>query len=109
MKYVVASIGDPLTSLETTVANLRGDQLSGTRVKVDGGKYEFVVDKGSISILRYDQKWVEKFTSQGDNAVMSLIFELDLAREQLAIAKERAGPAGWRLLGELLDYRKGRK
>jgi len=51
-----------------------------TRVKVYDGKYEFIVGKGTIEILRYGEKWIENFEGAGSNAVLALILELADAR-----------------------------
>jgi len=52
-----------------------------TRVKVSNGKYEFIVNKGNIEILRYGEKWIESFEGAGSKAVMALISALAEARE----------------------------
>lgn len=56
------------------------------RVKVEGGKYEFVKDPiGTIHVLRYGERWHAQ--KDAFNAIAGIMTELDAARVVLEAAR----------------------
>ena len=58
-----------------------------TKVDVEGGKYTFVVDGGSVVIQRFRQDWVACGPS-GAKAIIALICEHEEALRKLARYRE---------------------
>jgi len=75
------------------------------RVRVDGGKFTFVVPSGDyrVSILRYDEHWHPP-QGEASNALRSIMNELDAARVVLqAVRKAIAMRNEGEVIGVLCD------
>lgn len=70
--------------------------MSKHRVRVDGGKYEFVHHGGwKLDVRRHGEQWVENLDAP--KAVTSMMYELDAARVVLSAVRAvyaRLGEAG---------------
>ncbi len=60
------------------------------KVKTDSGKYTFVIDLGSMHVLRHGEPWL--VINEGFNAIRSLVCELDAARVVLQAARDCFDP-----------------
>ena len=65
--------------------------MSDFRIKVDGGKYEFVLHDGwDLEILRHGERWA--ISMQCSKAIHSMMCELDAARVVVAAVRGTVGP-----------------
>lgn len=56
------------------------------RINVENGKYTFVKKGITIDVLRHGNPWISGW-SEGFNALMSLLYDLDAARVVLDVAR----------------------
>lgn len=78
--------------------------MSEHRVKVDGGKYTFVVpaDDYRVSILRYGEPWHGP-QGEASNALHAIMYELDAARVVVQAARTMMRQSAMSLAGSPID------